>query len=79
MSRWIKPSELPNNFWEEVFCVIKSKYVEGKIRGPEIMMVRKERGKIQHHNSCDGRWYDVDDEQYRLMLINYPKYEGAFD
>lgn len=80
MDIWIKPSYLPNDFWEEVFVMVKSQYSDHRTRKAEIQMVKKEGSLVKIYNQATNSWWKIDDKQYRVMFIERPKQDwSAFE
>lgn len=80
MNKWIKPSKLPDDFWGEVFVMVKSQYTDYRTKNAEIHMVKKEDHKVKHYNTATNSWWRIDDKQYRVMLIQRPEQDwSAFE
>lgn len=78
MTNWIKPSELPPKFHGQCFVSYKHDF-QSVIDGPWICMIQNYyRGTIPER-WVEGFWSFMDDEHFRIMVIEYPKIiEGDF-
>lgn len=80
MNIWIKPSYLPNDFWEEVFVMVKFQHSDMKSKQAEVRMIKKEAGIVKIYNEATNSWWKIDDKSYRVMFIERPEQDwGAFE
>lgn len=77
MRKWIKPSQLPNDFWDEVFVMLKSQYTEMRSEVANIKMVKKEEGNVKVYSEATNSWWKMDDKSYRIMFIERPEQDWS--
>jgi len=69
MSKWLKISDLPNDFWGDVFLA------ESEEHNVTFTTVRIQDGAYPvWYSASMSRWFKFrTDVQYRVMVIEYPK------
>ncbi len=69
MNKWIKPSELPNDFWAECFVSV---YEELGIF-TELNYIKKVNNVAFWYSSTEQEWFRLrDDTQVRVIAVEYP-------
>jgi Fe2+ or Zn2+ uptake regulation protein len=70
MNNWIKPTDLPNDFWSECFVSV---YDELGIF-TELNYVKRVNNVSFWYSSTEQEWFRFrDDIQARVMEVEYPK------
>lgn len=73
--KWIKPDDLPEEFWDE--CFVGHKNEKGYHVDSAIKMVRKFDKVSKWYCESLQEWFSFrDDIDYRVMVIEYPKITG---
>lgn len=75
MNNWIKPSELPKDFWSECFVHWSN---DSKSSLP-IYMVRNfnhyDEEVLEIYSEVQRLWEPMIDAEYKLMIIEKPEYQ----
>ena len=78
MANWIKPSELPEEFWEEAWVTFKM-WEDSKPSAPEIRSIRRASfSRCELYMDTQKYWEVIPDSDYRVKIIPRETSEGAF-
>lgn len=76
MNKWLKPSELPNDFWAECFVHFENNLGSLPVY---ISMVRNfnhyDQEVLEIYSEVQKLWEPMNDVEYKLMIIDKPEYQ----
>jgi translation elongation factor P/translation initiation factor 5A len=72
-SKWIKPSELPENFHGHCWVCYKGTLFSEMFKPTcEVVQNHYNNGRAQYWRDSEGCWAFMADESYRVMIVEKP-------